>query len=272
MNKNSFLIIFLVLLSSCETRVNYDIYMEKNESNSVLETLDRCAKSTSCEFITLGDPYIYNVSSRLSIYTDSITDDWVIVSELMGYHNRTLEAVIKLNYFGNSVNSLPNNEFGISNINLISLIGLNELERIQGEFECISKTANFVKIRNEDVMLEHNLKNYHNNNIFSSFDENSEIDFIMMLRLLNLTNPDILRATDEEKRKFIPSNLKKLIVIDDWNHTDYSPWDGTGKLPSEQESYQIIAELIQFHNPQLWSKFSGKSNNRWVNWLHSGGM
>jgi len=57
--------------------------------------------------------------------------------------------------------------------------------------------------------------------------------------------------------------------IDQWHHAAY--YQGDGEKPSEQETYQLIAEVLVSKDITKWKPVLSP-NNDWRNWRNAGYM
>jgi hypothetical protein len=223
-------------------------------------------------FLDLEHGYCNTASSRIHLFADSLR--WAIVFEKSGYQNRATRAEIELNYFGNCINypvdKYPEQNY-ISNTANIVLITSEEFERIENKegtdmetFELIDNTIKEAKVREQIVPFENDYKKYQKLGIKIRDYDNSKklIDFEGFIRYLNETNPKVISATDEEIRKHIPTDMPKLITIDEFH---YSSIYEKNNPPSYQELFQLIAKILVTKNITNW-KPTQKVNNHWSQW------
>ncbi|MEM6963362.1 MAG: hypothetical protein AAF573_01270, partial [Bacteroidota bacterium] len=83
-----------------------------------------------------------------------------------------------------------------------------------------------------------------------------------ILRFLNETNPEIIQATENDIRQHIPKDIPRLLTIDKFNHL--SAYDEE-ILPSQHETYQMIAKVLVTKKLDYWSP-TLPFNNHWSNW------
>jgi hypothetical protein len=223
-------------------------------------------------FLDLEHGYFFTAGSRINLFADN--ERWAIVFEKSGYGNRSGRAEIELNYFGNCLINKPgaglNNQF-ISNTNFVTLIDTDEFEKVADRFELISKEADSIKVRNIEISIEHDIAAYKMRGIeFQNYDNpKHQIDFPSLVRFLDETNHDLFRATKAELYTFLPIDLPKIMEIDEWYHTPIKEYGGPP--PSENETFQIIAEILETKNISKW-KPTLKPNNNWRNWPEAGGL
>ena len=219
-------------------------------------------------FLDLEHGYCVTAGSRIHVYADSIR--WAIVFEKSGYQNRGGDAEIELDYFGNCVNypvdKYPLRNY-ITNAGRVDLITGEEYDRIKDTagFELISAKAAYVNIRGIKVPIEHDVAKYRRLGIKldSTDNPNHLIGYADIVRYLNETNPGLISAKENEIRTNIPHDLPKLMAIDKFHFESVYT---NKKLPSEQETYRLLAKILLKRDTSLW-KPTLKANNHWSNWV-----
>ncbi|MGO4710530.1 hypothetical protein AB4Y90_15790 [Chryseobacterium sp. 2TAF14] len=220
-------------------------------------------------FLDLEHGYCETAGNKIHLYSDE--NKWAIVFEKSGYQNRAGRAEIELDYVGNCIDYIvekyPERNY-ISNVSSIVLIDSDEYTRIENKngitdvenFELIGNNIKEIKIRNKFISFNNNYRDYEKVGIkIRDYDNPKKlIAFGDLIRFYNETNPILISATEEEIKKYIPKNLKKIITINDFH---YDP----NNLPSEQELYKLIAKILVTKDKSFW-KPSLKSNNNWKNW------
>lgn len=222
-------------------------------------------------FLNLEHGYFSTARSRIHLYGDN--DNWAVVFEKTGYHNRQQSCYIELTYIGNCINyneELLQYKY-TSNTNHIYLIDPFEFKRIENKtgqemenFELIDPSVSHVKIRDVNVKVDLNYKNYGKVGIeVRDFDNPKNlIGFKDLTRYINETKPEILNPTEEEIQRHFSHDLPKIMVLENFYHeeaydSEYSP--------SQIETYQLIAKILVNNDASLW-KPTLTPNNHWSNW------
>ena len=236
----------------------------------ILEKLDD--NSTYNFFLDLEHGYFHTAGSRINLFADE--DRWAIVFEKSGFGNRSGRAEIELNYFGNCLKNLDRaglNDKFICNAKYITIISGEDFEKIEGDFELVSKEAGHITIRNERYSIEHDSTKYEAKGIYTQDFDNPDnlIDYQSLVRYLDEQNPELFRAKNDELRISIPHDLPFLMKIDRWHHKTYTEYDGD--KPSSYETFQMIADILETKNIDLW-KPTLEPNNDWRNWSEAGGL
>jgi hypothetical protein len=89
------------------------------------------------------------------------------------------------------------------------------------EDEGLKSDAEFWLVRGQKVPLSHNKQDYLDAGIELKEYEPNEISAEEVGRLAVSQNRDLFRATDNELYKSIPTDLKKILVLDEWFHKDF---------------------------------------------------
>ena len=222
-------------------------------------------------FLDLEHGYCETANSKIHLYADK--DNWAIILEKSGYQNRGKFAVIELNYIGNCIDYPSNKSNGriyITNTKSIFLITTEEFYRIENksgtemeQFELIDNSITEVKIREELITVELNSEKYDKLGINLREENNSRklIGFSDLIRFFRETNSEIITAKEEEIKSQIPNNLQKIMTINEFHHLSIYE----EKLPSQSETYQLIANVLINRDSSIW-KPKLCSNNHWSNW------
>lgn len=186
---------------------------EKN----ILNTLDNFKSGGKYNFfIDLGHPYSYLIDTRLNIFRGS-DERWAIVAEILGFNPRADSIVLEILYFGNCLSNLD------KDTNLYRIIPIDQQNfRDTIDIESLKPSAEYWLVRNEKVPLSHNKQDYINAGIALKEYKPNDISAEEVGRLLIITHRQFFRATDSELYKSIPSNLQKILVLDEWYHRDYT--------------------------------------------------
>jgi hypothetical protein len=223
-------------------------------------------------FLDLEHGYCETAGNSIHLYAAS--SKWAIVFEKSAYQNRATSAEIELNYIGNCIDYPVDKYDGrnyISNSARIILIDSAEFKRIENKtgenleiFELIGQDIKEIKVRDKLIPFDNDYKNYRKVGIeLRDYDNPGKlIGFGDLIRYFHETNPKLISATEEEIRKHIPKDIPKLMTIDDFHFI--SAYEKTN-LPSQQETYRLIAKILLRRDPTYWKPVQ-KPNNSWKNW------
>jgi len=271
----------VILTSQCELKRTMKNKEEKimfTQSDILKDLEDLYGPNYRKVFPAYGGPEFHmKVSSnKIHLYADEYR--WAIVFETIGYSTPAGNIDTELIYFGNCLQKLDKtgaDDQYITNIiflqNLVTIDELNSISDSDG-FELVSAQVKTIKIRNQQLPVEHDPKKYQDKGIeiFDYDNPKQLIDFTALTRYLNEEYPELFRATEEELKTCLPKDLPKLMSIDKWYHRDYFvdpsfPTPEPGSRPSEYETFPLIAEVLVSKDTTRW-KPSLKPNNNWRNW------
>lgn len=223
-------------------------------------------------FPDLEDGYRSTAGSRIHLYGDSMR--WAVVFETNGYHNHAFSAMIELDYVGNCINYPVENQpkrTYISNQSHLVLISSEEYERIENKkgrelenFELVSADIKQIQVRDKTIPFNSNSKDYEKLGVeIQDFDNPHKlIGFKDLVRYLHETSPEVISATEEDIKAHIPYDLPKIMTIDAFHFNSFYDKE---TLPSQQETYQLIAKVIVNQDSTYW-KPTQPANNHWSNW------
>jgi hypothetical protein len=223
-------------------------------------------------FLDLEHGYFHTADSRIHLYADA--NRWAIVFEKSGYDNRAFQAVIDLHYIGNCVDYIVeeyDTYTATTNTKFVYLIENREFNRIQNktgseleQFELIDPKTKSIRVRKKHIPIALNANEYEQLGIKVRDYDNPRrlIGFEDVVRYLATTQPDMIRAKEQEIRTQLPVDLPKLMTINGFHHL--SVYDEK-RLPSQVETYQLLANILVERNPDLWKPIL-PPNNHWSNW------
>ena len=227
------------------------------------------------QFIQLGHPYSYLIDSRLNIFKGD-NDQWAIAAERLGYNERGGEIELEIYYYGNCLinldeyNNQPTNYYSVGKIDGASFFATTD-------GPCLKDDARYWIIGKQKVELSVDKRTYLANGIKLKLYEPDEIRAEEAARLVMVAYSNLLRANNTELYKSIPSDLKKISVIDEWHHRDFleikqpnisddklrSIYDFNKSLESGNNDmdFQTLSALIR-QQEERTKKFNTRNRNR----------
>jgi hypothetical protein len=186
----------------------------------IYEKLDNSNDGYYFSFVELGDVYSYLIDTRLNVFTSN-ENQWAIAVERLGYNPRAAAIILQISYYGNCLINLEYcNERQTNYYNIYPIDTDNFNETVVNE--AIKPEAKFWLVRGQQVSLSHEKTDYLKAEITLKEYEPNEICVEEAARLAILTHRDLFRATDKELYKSIPTDLNKILVIDEWYHKDFN--------------------------------------------------
>lgn len=188
------------------------------------EILDNLDNSTTqgyyCSFVHLDQPYSYLIDSRLNIFRSENGNQWAIAAERLGYNPRAGLILLEIFYFGNCLINLEH--YNGQNTNYYSVTPIDTENFNQTTVgESLKKDATYWFIRGEKAPLSRVKQDYINAGIELREFALDEISIDEAAKLVVTNHGHLFRATDEELYKSIPSDLQKILVLDEWHHRDF---------------------------------------------------
>jgi hypothetical protein len=190
------------------------------QEQNILDTLDHSKDGTYCTFIWLGNVYSFLIDCRLNIFRGG-NDKWVIAAERLGYNPRAGAILLEVSYYGNCLTNLEKYNNQKTNYYHIYLVDKNSFQSATNDGEGLNTNAEFILVRGQQVTLSHDMSDYDKAGIKLKQYERNEIHWEEAARLLTTQHRNLFRATDEELYKSIPTDLKKILVVDEWYHKDF---------------------------------------------------
>lgn len=274
-------------------------------TQEILSTLDNCDDEGMYNFTNLEHPYIFTIDSRLNVFR---SDDgrWAMVSEVLGYNPRGSIIALEIRYFGNCLTERISEDGNNYNYYMAYPIDWDNFNETV-EIDSLNPDAAYWLVRGQQVPLSHNLQDYADAGIELKEYEPGEISAEEAGRLLILKHADLFRATDEELYAYLPKDLEKILVINEWYHQTFSqsksPFESPEMLarfdqsipdvkamierelaqsammnaeewekrPSSYETWQQIAEVIVTGDASKYQP-TLEPNSHWSNWPEAGAL
>ena len=182
----------------------------------ILDTLDNSNDGYYCSFADLGHVYSYLIDSRVNVFSNA-NDKWAIAIERLGYNPRASSIQLEIFYYGNALTNLehynnrPVNYYSVNPIDYDSF-----LDSIDDN-ESLIPTAYWL-VRGQQLPISINKQDYISNGIELKEYEPNSINPEEAARLLITKHRELFRATNDELYKSIPTDLNKILVLDEWHH------------------------------------------------------
>lgn len=275
-------------------------------STEILDALDNCDKNSNFNFPNLEHPYVYLADCRLNLFRDD-EGHWVIATEILGYHTRGAgwAVALDISYLGNCLRQPEDTDPKYNYYTVLPLDSDSFNDTI--DIEALQPKATSWNVRGVEVPLSHDKTDYEVEGITLKEIEPGAIAGEEVLRFMVARNRPLFRATDNELYRWIPSTLKKILVLDEWHHKSFhqtrSPFENPQFLlrfdqnnpviaamileelkksehwnsvqwenrPSTYETWQQIARVLATGDTTIYNP-SLPSNTHWRNWPEGGSM
>jgi len=229
-------------------------------AKQILDQLDGCCADFT--FPLLDNGYVHLAGTKLSAYRDD--NRWMLIIEIIGFsyrgggHNGITNC---LHVYGNCLDYEP----GTRNENFLYLTGdaddSNSFDDEQ-EFYLRPEATHFL-MRNERTAIVHDRDAYTKAGIV--LEDEEKISAFEFLRMLDYMRHDKLVATEQEITERIPAGISKILELHKWFHPDCV----SGELASQNETFQMIASVLETGNPGLYQP-TYLPNTHWHNWPDGG--
>lgn len=185
----------------------------------ILDALDHSNDGYYCNFLPLNHPYVYLIDTRLNLFRSD--EEWAIAAEILGYISRGGRIELNIYYHGNCLINLE--RYNNRDVNNYAVYPIDEESfREAAPDELLNPAAQSLLVRGAQVKLSHDKQEYERAGIDIVEFEPDRISMEEVGRLLNTQNKEVFRATDAELYKSIPLHLKKILVLDEWYHNDFT--------------------------------------------------
>ncbi|MFT3677573.1 MAG: hypothetical protein QM781_16910 [Chitinophagaceae bacterium] len=187
----------------------------------ILKTLDDSNKQGDYSFfVELGHAYSYLIDSRINVFCGA-DDRWAIAVERLGYNPRGGAISLDIFYYGNCLQNLE--QYNKQDSNYYSVLPIvRDKFTATTDGEILRPDADYWIVRDKNIPINHHTQEYLDAGIDLREYEPGELPIEAVGRLLITKHADLFRATDEELYKSLPPNLKKILILDEWYHKDYT--------------------------------------------------
>ena len=241
----------------------------------ILSQLDNYKWGYYCQFIDLGHAYSYLIDSRLNILR-GYNERWAIVAERLGYNPRAGAISLEIYYHGNCLINLEQYNSQDTNYYSVSPIDWDNFVNTTTDEELLTLNSEYWIVRGQNVKLSHSEQDYVNANIKLSEYTPNAIRIEEAARLAIIENREVFRATDEELYKSLPSDLEKILVIDEWYHKDFNeivqPTISAEHLKQTFDINKLVKEQLGLSEGELLAMFRQQevrtdewNQNQWQN-------
>jgi hypothetical protein len=217
-------------------------------SSEILNALDNCDKDSDFNFPNLEHPYVYMADCRLNLFRDD-EGHWAIASEILGYNTRGAgwAVALEIRYFGNCLHPPEDQDAQYNYYNVFPLDSDSFNDTI--DIEILQPDATTWIVRGVDVLLSHDKTEYEAEGVTLKEFEPGTIAGEEVLRFMVARHHPLFRATDDELYRWLPSTLKKILVLDEWHHKSFhqmrSPFEDPQILTRFDQDNPMIAAMIQ---------------------------
>lgn len=246
--------------------------MPESSYDEILQVLDQGARDFT--FPMLDNGYVYLAASRLSIFSSAT--DWAVVFEIFGFSPRAGIPDLQVAAFTSRpvhqeaatdfVSEEGYGDFLRHNANLsqASIYPIGDGDWIDPEDgERVSDTARTIVLRENAIPMP-------------SPGDYKAADIVLaeppwplvfeLSRALAYSRREAVLATDDERRSGLQSDLKQVLLLDDWHHPNVVDEEAR---PSGTETFRQLAMVAATGDPGHY-RTEERPNNHWSNWPDGG--
>jgi hypothetical protein len=238
-------------------------------ATAILGVLDQSAEAFT--FPMLDNGYVYLAASRVSLFRSD--EHWAIVFEIFGFSPRAGHPDLSIVTISSKLHDRD------SPSNYVSEEAYDNYLKNNPYWEM----RNFWPISSEDWIDEENPEfvvkqgelvlrgkayevpepsTYAGKGIILKEEQPSIFE---LCRYFAHDHREAMLATEVERRVSILPEMKQIMLLDEWYHPDLS----NGQAPSQTETFQLLANVLEKNNPRLYSTVE-PVNNHWENWPEGG--
>jgi len=241
--------------------------------HDILGVLDHCCES-HC-FPMLDNGYVYLAASRLSLFKSR--EDWALVIEIFGYsprsgipdthvytigsrlrRTRTQADFVSRTAYEAYIANNPNNESAF-----IYPIEEGDWQSPLND-ELLAHGQHYVSVRGQAVATPP-VPEYAKHQI--PLTAGQGVHVFEFCRYLAASMRESVLATADEQRICVPSDLVRLIQLDEWRHPDLL----NDERPSDLATFQMLAEILAGGDPARYGT-PETPNTHWSNWPGGGSL
>lgn len=238
-------------------------------AHAILDTLDQSAEALS--FPMLDNGYVYLAASRLSLFRSN--EHWAIVFETFGFSPRaghpelSIVTVSSKLHERNSPSDYVSNEAYENYLKNSPHWQMRSVWPISSEDWIDEENPEFVAEQGEIVLRAKSYgvpepSAYAKKGIIL---EEEQPGVFELCRYFAHDHREEILATESERRISILPEMKQILLLDEWHHPDLA----NGQAPSQTETFQLLAKVLEENNPKLY-RTDEPANNHWKNWPEGG--
>lgn len=238
-------------------------------TTAILRVLDQSAEAFA--FPMLDNGYVYLAASRLSLFRSD--KHWAVVFEVFGFSPRAGHPDLSIVTISNKLHDRDSQSSYVSKEAYDNYLKSNpywEMRNfwpISNEDWIDEENPEFVAKQGEIVLRD---KSYGVPELSSYADrgivlEGEQPGIFELCRHFAYDNREAMLATEAECRVSVLPEMKQVMRLDEWHHPDLI----NGQAPSQTETFQLLARVLEKNNPKLYST-DEPANNHWRNWPEGG--
>jgi len=224
----------------------------------ILDQMDREAEDYNFPLYLGDEDYVFHMDGRIHAFCDE--KRWAVLIEHLCYNPRggEIDGVnIRIFAYGNCLLK-PAGWDPLSDLKIFSYVP-EKHHLYDSYFEEVPNEAVAVKIRDKIIPIENDPELYIKSGVKDYKD--SSIHISELIRFLLIDHKDIMMANDSDLEMYIPIDIPRILLLQQWYH----PFMFDELLPSEVETFQLIAEVLETKDKSRYAP-KNQPNTYWKNW------
>lgn len=239
------------------------------EANTILGVFDQSAEAFA--FPMLDNGYVYPAASRLSLFRSD--EHWAAVFETFGFSPRAGHPDLSIVTISSKLYNRDNPSNYVSEEAYSNYLKNNpywetrNVWPISDDDWIDEENPEFVAEQGEIVLRGQSLEIPQQNAYATKgvILEEEQPGIFELCRYLAHDHREAVLATETERRVSVLPEMKQIMLLDEWHHPDLA----NGQAPSQTETFQRIASVLEKNEPELFST-EEPVNNHWKNWPEGG--
>jgi hypothetical protein len=239
------------------------------EAKAILGVFDQSAEAFT--FPMLDNGYIYLAASRMSLFRSD--EHWAVVFEIFGFSPRAGHPDLAIVTISSKLNNRNKPSDYVSDKAYNNYLKNNPYWEMRN-FWPISNdnwtdkdNPEFVAEQGEIVLRGTSLKTPQSSAYATKgvILEEERPAVFELCRYLAHDHREAMLATETERRVSVLPEMRQIMLLDEWHHPDLA----NGQAPSQTETFQQLASVLERNAPELYSA-EEPANNHWKNWPEGG--
>lgn len=241
------------------------------KATTILGVLDQAAEAFT--FPMLDNGYVYLAASRMSLFRSD--ENWAVVFEISGFSPRAGHPDLAVVTISSKLNNRDKPSDHVSSEAYNNYLKNNLYWDVRTFWPISNETwidkddPEFATEKGEIVLRGETLEvpqlsAYATKGVIV---EEKQPAVFELCRYLAHDHREAMLATETERRVSVLPEMKQIMLLDEWNHPDLI----NGQVPSQTETFQQIASVLERNMPALYAT-EEPANNHWKNWPEGGSL
>lgn len=178
--------------------------------NGIIDTLENYPEFGYDQFVSLRTHDTFLVDSRLNLFRHP-NGRWAVVFERLVFDVADCELLLQLFYYGNCITGYE------AAYEVLLMTDSSFKDTASGWW--LKENAQYWKVRNKRLPLSQQLADYLKAGIQP--EHSRRFSLVEAMRQLVSARPQTFRATPRELFQYLPKDMERILVLDNWYHKSY---------------------------------------------------